>query len=230
MSVAVVIPAYNEAERLPAVLEALAGATGLWEELIVVDDGSTDATSRVARSVPGVRVISLARNRGKGGAMWAGAEAASADVLCFLDADLVGLRSEHVEALLAPVLSGEADMALGLFRGGRGSTDLSHRLAPWVTGQRCLPRRRLLELPEIAGSRLGVEALLTRAARERGWRVAGVPWTGVTHRMKEEKLGAVRGFFARLRMYGEIAAVLLGGSRPAAPPAAAGLRRDAGLP
>ena len=83
-------------------------------------------------------------------------------------------------------------MAVGLFRGGRGSTDLSHRITPWVSGQRALRRTDLISLPRMAEVAT-VQALLTRTARARGWRVQYVRWAGVTHAMKEEKLGPVRG-------------------------------------
>lgn len=229
MKTAVVIPAFNEAERLPAVLKALMTARDLWDELVVVDDGSSDGTAAAARRFAGVRVVSLPENRGKGAAMWAGIRSTDGEVICFLDADLIGLTREHVRSLLAPVRSGAAEMSIGLFHGGRRRTDFSHRLAPWVSGQRAVLRRKLIEAPEIARSRLGVEALLTRAAERGGWRVAHVAWEGVTHCMKEEKLGALRGFGARLRMYGEILGALLRQARPAQPFLRRRLRRDAGV-
>jgi hypothetical protein len=53
-------------------------------------------------------------------------------------------------------------------------------------------------------ARFGVEVALTRHVRDRGYRVEQVPLAGLTHRMKEEKLGLGKGFLARLRMYWEI--------------------------
>lgn len=209
MSVAVIIPAYNEAERLPVVLRALLQARDLWDELVVVDDGSADGTYAAAQKFPEVRALRLPANKGKGGAMWAGVQATSADVVCFLDADLQGLGREHLEALVAPVRDGRTEMTVGLFRGGRAKTDFSHHITPWVSGQRAILRRRLLEVPEIDDSRLGVEAALTRAAYHHGWETLYVPWRGVTHTMKEEKLGRVRGFIARLGMYREMARAAL---------------------
>jgi glycosyltransferase involved in cell wall biosynthesis len=206
--VSVIIPAYNEASRIGAVIEALRPLPEDWE-LIVVNDGSGDGTSAAARAFPEARVLDLPSNQGKGGAMWAGALAARAGVLAFVDADLRGLKRAHVEALVRPVLAGEAEMTVGLFRGGRGATDFSHRITPWVSGQRGLQRGTFLSLPEAADSLQGIEALLTREARARRWRVRYVPWPGVTHAMKEEKLGLARGFAARLRMYGEVVRGLL---------------------
>jgi len=201
--VAIIIPAYNESTRLTAVLDAIEPLPAEWHR-IVVNDGSTDDTAASARQRSGVTLLDLPENRGKGAAMWAGALEANADALIFLDADLEGLTPQHVLTLAEPVLDGRAEMTVGLFRGGRGATDFSHVITPWVSGQRCILRERLLSLPDVRDSRLGVELLLTQTARRGRWRVVEVPWSGVTHVMKEEKLGMLRGHLARWQMYREM--------------------------
>jgi len=91
----VIIPAYNEAPRIERTLEQLAGylrAKVSEFEIVVVDDGSTDDTSRkvtlAAQKEPRVRLVSLPANRGKGFAVRQGVVAAKGDVICFTDADL----------------------------------------------------------------------------------------------------------------------------------------------
>ena len=83
----VIIPARNAASTLPACLDALAkqGVPGPWAELLVVDDGSTDETARLARR-PGIHVLA-GDGRGPAAARNAGARLAGGDVLVFLDAD-----------------------------------------------------------------------------------------------------------------------------------------------
>jgi glycosyltransferase involved in cell wall biosynthesis len=92
----VILPAYNEAECLPGVLRELAGVltgrlSGRTWEILAVDDGSTDATAErlreLQREIPGLRVLTLARNQGQSAAFWAGFRAARAPVLVTLDAD-----------------------------------------------------------------------------------------------------------------------------------------------
>lgn len=203
MRTAVIIPAHNEGARLPAVLATATRLPEDWQ-IVVVDDGSTDDTAEVARAYHRVTLRRLEQNLGKGAAMCAGVAETRADLLIFLDADLRGLEPEHVLALAAPVANGTAEMSIGLFRGGRGSTDFSHVVAPWVSGQRAIRREAFLGLATAGASRQGIELLLTRAARRQGWRVVNVSWRGVTHAMKEEKLGLPAGHLARWRMYGEI--------------------------
>ena len=66
--------------------------------------------------------------------MAAGVAATDASVLLFLDADLVGLTQQHVLDLLNPVIAGEVDMSVGVFRGGRVFTDLAQVLVPTSPG------------------------------------------------------------------------------------------------
>jgi glycosyltransferase involved in cell wall biosynthesis len=200
---AIIIPAFNEGPRLAAVLEPLRKRPEPWE-VLVVNDASTDNTAAVARAFPGVRVIDLQANHGKGGAVLTGARATSADLVVLLDADLAGVGVDHLRDLLRPVQEGEADMTVALFRGGRGFTDWSHVLIPWISGQRAIRRERLLSAPHAAEVRYGIEAVLTRHARREGWRTRYVHWHGVTQAVKEEKLGFVPGFIARMRMYIQI--------------------------
>lgn len=217
MKVAAIVPAYNEAERIERVLEVLVQCP-LLHEIIVVNDGSLDATAEVAQQFarthaapdkPPVRVINLPINRGKGGAMFAGATATDAEVIAFFDADLIGLRPEHVCRILKPVLEGEVAMSVGVFRGGRLSTDLAQILVPYISGQRALLRHLFTEIPGIERTRSGVEIALTLHFRRQRYPVAMVIVEGITHTMKEEKLGWARGAWARAKMYAEIARAFL---------------------
>ncbi len=201
MDIAVVIPAFNEETRLPAVLEAVT-ACPLVRQVIVVDDGSHDRTAEVARQFS-VRVIRLPQNRGKAGAVWVGLQEVRQPFVVLLDADLKGLRPSHIEALTRPLQDG-VDMTLGVFRGGRFWTDLSHLLAPWVTGQRALPLERVHQLPDFSNLGYGLEAALNKFAKENNWTVKTVVLHGVSHVMKEEKLGFTRALAARATMYWEV--------------------------
>jgi glycosyltransferase involved in cell wall biosynthesis len=113
MDVSVVIPAYNEARRLPATLSGWHAYLSLQpfsSEVIVVDDGSRDATAEVAGQA-GARVIALRPNRGKGGAVRAGILAAVGTAVAYVDADL-NIAPEHLESALTLIEEG-ADMVAG---------------------------------------------------------------------------------------------------------------------
>lgn len=202
LRVAAIVPAYNEAANIIPVLLTLMAHPRL-SEVLVVDDGSVDETAAVARGT-GARVIRLEQNVGKGGAMCEGARHTDAEILLYIDADLVGLSSEHIDLLLAPLLDEGADMSVGLFDEGRAATDLAQRLAPFLSGQRALHCRVIEGAPGLAETRYGVEVALEKYARQAQLRVSKVRLCHVAQVMKEQKRGVVKGFAARVKMYWEI--------------------------
>ena len=197
-----IIPAYNEGKTIGSVLSVLNGCH-LVRQTIVVSDGSDDRTAEVARRYP-VKVLELEQNVGKGGAMKAGANETNCEVLLFVDADLVGLHTEHIEALLEPVLSGRTAMSIGVFSEGRRSTDLAQKLAPALSGQRAVRKDLFDQVPNLEHSGYGVEIALTQYAERHNVEIVRVPLPTVSQVMKEEKRGLVEGMRARLKMYWEI--------------------------
>jgi dolichyl-phosphate beta-glucosyltransferase len=109
----VVIPAYNEERRLAPSLPRVLDWAGPDGEVIVVDDGSADGTSDVARRA-GVQVLRVAENRGKGHALRVGIAAARGDVVVVTDADLAS-PIEEADRLVA-ALDGGAEIAIGVRR------------------------------------------------------------------------------------------------------------------
>lgn len=206
MRVAAVIPALNEETTIGDVVSTLRHVD-IIDEVIVVSDGSVDRTADVARQA-GARVIEHRENLGKAGAMKTGFEASQSPVILFLDADLIGLSPVHVKSLLNPVLSGEADMTVGVFEDGRGATDLAQMVAPFLSGQRAVRRAIVTEMfraePDTDVCRFGIEVALTRHVNHNGYKKMEVSLGEMSHRMKEEKLGLVKGAAARLKMYYEI--------------------------
>ena len=113
MRKAAVVPAFNEAASIRSVVTEIRAADPEFE-VVVVDDGSTDATAELARAA-GAVVLSLPYNLGIGAAVQTGLQYAlehDFDVAVQIDGD--GQHdSRELEALLAPVLSGRADIAVG---------------------------------------------------------------------------------------------------------------------
>ena len=220
--VAAIVPAYNEAGRIGDVLRAIAAAR-LVDEIIVVTDGCTDSSAEEARGVAArveplfhrplsVRVFELGENLGKGGAMAYGVHRTDAEVLLFLDADLIGLRPEQVDALVEPMLlpaPERAVMTLGLFGTPRGGLfgwwlGVCHRNVAAITGQRAIRRDVFLAIPNLTRSRFGVEIAITRHVHAWKLKVVGVTLNNLTHPIKEEKIGLFKGMRHRVNMYGNI--------------------------
>ncbi len=198
-TISCVIPVYNEAGRIGAVLSAVAGHP-LIGEVIVVDDASTDDTVRVVDGFDGVRLLRLERNVGKTRALLAGLEQAAGPGLLLLDADLVGLRAEDVTSLILPVAEGRADVAVSL----RGNAPGPWRLIglDYISGERVFAKdlieeriSRLATLP-----RFGFEVFLNSVIVEQKCRIAVVRWKGVRSPRKSVKYGRIKGFTADLGM------------------------------
>jgi dolichyl-phosphate beta-glucosyltransferase len=120
-SLAVVVPAFNEAQRLTDNLLTLLGYLQTYRrgaELILVDDGSTDGTAQVAKELfarrPDVaaRVLRFAENRGKGHAVRAGLLAAQAPIALFSDADLSTPITE-LPKIVGPIEHGQDEIVFG---------------------------------------------------------------------------------------------------------------------
>lgn len=204
MQVSIIIPAFNEEKNISRVLDTLYSLKEPYE-ILVVNDGSNDKTSDIVRSY-GLQVLDLQKNMGKSYAMWTGLEKTEGEVILFLDADLIGLKSEQVRKLVTPIQEGYADMTVGVFCSGRGMTDLAQKLTPYLSGQRGMKRESLKHLSESEWvSGYGIELALTRYAKEHHLKIMEIPLKNVTQTMKEEKLGLTKGMQARLKMYWEIA-------------------------
>jgi glucosyl-3-phosphoglycerate synthase len=115
--ITVVIPALNESARIAGVIELALKSPGV-AEVIVVDDGSVDNSPAIATAV-GARVITSSL-LGKGASMEDGLQAASHEIVVYLDGDLIGLRPDLIQVLVEPILAGEADFAKARFSRAAG--------------------------------------------------------------------------------------------------------------
>jgi len=201
VSVSCIIPAWNEAERLPFVLRAVVGHPAV-DEVIVVDDGSQDGSAEVAQAM-GASVLRLGRNGGKSAAVAAGVAQARGDLILLLDADLVGLTAMQVMDLLLPVRSGRADVAISL----RQNTPWVWRRIglDYISGERVMRRDMLLPwLNRMAGLKgFGLEVFLNRLWIADRARVA-VVGLAATSPSKAAKQGLVRGIAGDVDMMRDI--------------------------
>ena len=201
MKICALVPAYNEEKTVAEVIYTLTGEK-LIDKIVVVDDGSEDRTAVVAREA-GARVISLPENQGKGAAILKGLQSVEADIILMLDADLIGLTGEHIRKLLQPLIDDRADMAVGVFNEGRGLTDLAQFFTPNLSGQRAIKADVLAEINDLDKEGFGIELTLNKYVKDNG-RLEFVNLPELTHVMKEEKMGLIKGVKARLAMYWDI--------------------------
>jgi len=203
----VVLPVLDEAAALPWLL----GRVPSGFRAIVVDNGSTDGSAAIASAL-GAKVVAEPR-RGFGAACWAGLGAASADIVCFMDAD-GSLDPADLPRVAGPVGRGEADLVLGARRADPGAWPLHARLANRVLAlelrrragttlsdlgpMRAARRERLLALG-IADRRFGwpLEMVLLAAAQD--WRIAEVPVAYRSRAGRSKVTGTVAGTLRAMR-------------------------------
>ena len=106
--VSVIIPAYNEEDTVAKVVEVVRNVSFV-DEIIVVNDGSSDKTEEEAIKA-GAIVINHETNKGKGEALYTGYKQAECDVIAFIDADIYNLTSKKVESMIMPILLGDAEI------------------------------------------------------------------------------------------------------------------------
>lgn len=224
-SVAVVIPAKDEADRICATVRTAAQIPHV-DLVVVVDDGSRDETSRLAREA-GAEVVRHAVNKGKAAAMQTGAAAVAvrerglgtpARALLFIDADLEETAA-NTAPLVEPVLAREADMTIAVLPtqrtagGGRGFVvNLSRKgivqATGWtptqpLSGMRCLTRAAFEAARPLARG-WGVETALTIDLLQQGLRVLEVP-CDLQHRVSG---AGTRAQLHRARQYKDVALAL----------------------
>jgi glycosyltransferase involved in cell wall biosynthesis len=192
--VSVVVPAYNEAENLPGLLDELRApleSLGVPCEIVLVDDGSTDGTREVLASLqprhPALRVVRFAKNAGQSAAFLAGFAAARGDVVVTLDADLQNNPAD-IPRLLRELEGRDAVLGVRVKRRDpflrRASSRLANAVRRAATGDgladvgcslKAVRREHLLDLPRFDGVHRFFGTLLVW----KGLRLAEVP---VDHR------------------------------------------------
>lgn len=181
--VAAVIPAFLEADTVGTVVDVVKQST-LVDDIIVVDNDGKGPTADAALA-HGARVVRCVE-RGKGQAMAAGVAATDADVVLFLDADLLGLTVHHVDRLVTAVHEG-AGMAMGLFDRGLVQNWWFLNVLPILTGQRALRRDVWEELHPDDYRGYKVEASLNSLCSNLRITTAAFVCDDLWHRTKEEK-------------------------------------------
>ncbi len=204
----VILPCLDEAPALPWVLERMPAGF----RAIVVDNGSTDGSGQLARSL-GATVVREPK-RGFGAAAHAGVLAATADLVCFCDCD-GSLDPQQLPRLAGPLLAGEADLVLGRRSPARRDVwPLPARLANRELARRVrrrtgvrlrdlgpmrAARREALLGLNLTDRRFGYPLEMVLSAAAAGWRLAEVEVTYVPRIGKSKVTGTVRGSVRTVR-------------------------------
>lgn len=214
--IVVLIPAYNEEDKIAA---TIAGALTIpnVDEVVVIDDGSTDSTAAVVCENR-AKLIQMGKNVGKGAALNKGVSEYSADIYLLIDADLAETASE-TKKLLEPVLADEADMSIAIMQaptGHKAGFGFVLKVSRWaikkyggvevkapISGQRAIKKEVIDAIGEFE-SGFGVETALTIDALKNGFKIVEVP-VALAHRYSGRNL---KGFLHRGHQFWDILKVI----------------------
>jgi glycosyltransferase involved in cell wall biosynthesis len=187
MKTTAIICVYNEQETIENV--AITVLKYSFDEVIIVNDGSTDKTDEIVTRLNNsydFKYLSFSENKGKGFAMASGIEHASNEIIVFIDADLSYLINIHFLQLLTPIIENEADMVLGQAT----ETLINYKYNPFksFTGERALLKKDILPiLDKMKQTRFGVETLINLYYQSEYRRVKYVMLNGLKHPTKFNK-------------------------------------------
>jgi len=183
-----IICVYNEEKTIKDVVSIVCNY--IFNEVIVVNDGSTDKTNDILNSLSKnyeFKYIKLQENKGKGFAMATGIENTSGEIIVFVDADLSNLQKDHLFELVMPLVHKKADMILGQAT----ETLIDYSINPFksFTGERSVFKKDMLPIVDkMRHSRFGVETLINLYYQSEGKRVEYVMLNGLKHPTKFDKV------------------------------------------
>lgn len=193
MKLSIIIPVFNEAPTVKKIIN-LVKSQPLFEitkEIIVIDDGSTDGTTKIIKSTPNIKKVFLLKNLGKGAAIKAGLKHVTGDYVLIQDADLE-YSPEDIKLLLTPVFNRQAQVVYGtrfsgphrnmLFWHLAGNKFLSFvtnilyntTLSDMEVGYKLIPSS-LIKSITLKENRFGFEPEITSKILKQGLRIYEVP-------------------------------------------------------
>ena len=171
VQLSVIVPAYNEEQRLRPTLERLHAyltSQALTYEILVVDDGSKDKTCDTVlgamSSIANLRLVRQSPNRGKGAAVRRGMLAAHGQVRVMCDADC-SMPPEQMARLLAPIAAGRAAIAIGSRYVQGAKTDVKQPLYRVLWSRLCNKVVQRWLVPRVLDTQCGFKAFTAEAAR-----------------------------------------------------------------
>jgi len=194
MHITAVVPVHNEKSTLAQVLSSLQNSS-LFDEIIVINDGSTDGSHNVALNY-NVRLINLKRNYGKSLAVKKVCKGLNTDIIFFCDADLIGLNKEIIKKILSPVLNKEAGMSIGLRNVGFFNS--FYKIALLVSGERAILNSHFQEIIKSKYfTHYGMESVMNEYCKLHNIKIKSEIFN-YTQTFQTKKIGVFSGFFNHL--------------------------------
>ena len=198
-----VISAFNERPRIGNVLRPVINHP-LVDEVIVVDDGSTDGTIKEALKFEDIKIIRHRNNGGKTSSMLDGCTNSKNDFVMFLDADLVGLKSDNITQLVEPVLNGSVDMSIGMVKHDSRLNIIGRIIGHGaLSGQRVMKKNIAIQnLKKVKG--YSAELMITKYFLDNNLKFIVINWLNVKALLRFKEIGFKAGIHSFIKSSKEI--------------------------
>jgi glycosyltransferase involved in cell wall biosynthesis len=187
--VSAIVCAYNEEKTVKPILEVLLAHPKV-NEVIVVNDGSTDRTGKIIESIKSAKLIKIhhTKNLGKGAAAAAAVRESKGEILLFIDADLIHFRPPHVDLLLAPLNINEKIMTIGLREARQPHEKTFGLLMRSFGGERAVLKKFIRpNVKRLETSGYGAEVIINLSHLKKHRPVLYIPLPGLVHKTKQQK-------------------------------------------
>ncbi|MCK5822646.1 MAG: glycosyltransferase family 2 protein [Bacteroidales bacterium] len=188
-NISAIICVYNEEKTIKDVVLSVS-KTSIVNEIIVVNDGSTDNTEKIIKELKqniDITDIHFEKNKGKGYTMAVGVENATNEIIAFIDADQTVIISGYIDQMINPLLKKESDMVLGYTTVNILSKDVNPLKI--LTGERALYKKDIYPiLDKMKESRFGIEILLYFYFISNGKTIKLIRLVGLKHKDKYKKV------------------------------------------
>jgi glycosyltransferase involved in cell wall biosynthesis len=211
VGISCVIPAWNEEKGISSVLD-MVKSYPYFDEIIVVDDGSTDKTTEIVKEYQKesthLRLIVHEKNKGKTGAIITGIDSARYPLIVMVDADLLSLTFTHISELIYYVINGQYEMTI-LDRGSDRRSALGWFQSVWARlmgGERAFWKEDFKKLKLNGNERYGLEVIMNQYYVNNDKRVRTIYAPDLTSFYQFKK----RGFFKGIQVYSKMFKEMMG--------------------
>lgn len=205
--VSCIICAYNEEPRIGNVIKDILNHP-LLDEILIVDDGSSDDTSRESLKFEGIKVIRHEKNLGKARSMLDGCNNSKNDLVMFLDADLVGLTHDNITELVKPVQDGLVDMTMTMCKYDFVVNAFIKLLgAEILSGERVLKKEIAKKILKNA-TEYSAEIQMNQHILDNNLKFIAVNWQNVTAILKRKKEGTKGGISHNISVFKQLVKTL----------------------
>jgi len=199
--VTALVPCLDEKDRIGDVLKVLINSANI-DDILVVDDGSTDGTSGAVKKFKSVKLLRLEKNIGKGGAIKKGLKQVTSEVTLLIDVDLKGLTNEKIGSMVTPVTNEGYDVCIGVLkRGPNWFQYLRKNVLPLMSGERAIKTKILNKILENSlAQEWGIEFYMNLFIKKKKLKLKKIDLVGVDDIRHFRKKG-FKVYFKRLLFF-----------------------------